>query len=187
MTSYASNFTPRYKATYLAGGIQHTIQVREARGASFATVEARRGDLHDIFNALASGLYDDFAWLSAEVALTDDDVFAPALTPTSVTGVIDGGTISAYKRCHGLTFTGRAAGSRGKFTMFGILLGTDQNTDEGANGVITAAEIAGVGTIAGIASAHFHAGSGALAVYPNAATYKVNDLLLRRVRKGTIT
>jgi len=188
VTTYAPNFTPRYKVGYVAGGITHTIQVRGARGDTFSATEGKRLYVAQIFNALAAGLYSDFAWTDASVALTDDDVFAPAAVPaTTPTGAVDPGTVSAYQRIHGLTFTGRAPGSKARFTMYGVLLGMITEGDEGGNGVISSDEIAGIGTIAAIATDQFKADSGANAIFPLRATYKVNDHLLKLVRKGTIS
>lgn len=188
MTSYASNFTPRYKARYLAGGIEHTIQVRAARGASFSVTEALRGPVRDAYMAVVAIVYDDFAWISAEVALTDSDVFGPATVPDPLVGnIIDPALNSAMLRISPLTFTGRSAGSKGRFSMFGVSFGTDAAAALGGDGKLTSAEVAGISTIAGVASANFRAGSGEPAIYPLLATVKPNDHLLRLVRRGTIT
>lgn len=187
MPSFAPNFTPRYRVHYLAGGIVHSMQVRHARGSNFSDTEALREQVRLCFNDLASTLYDDFAWISAEVALTDDDVFAPAAVPASTpAGAVDGTTFSPKQRIHGLTFSGRAAGSRSRFTMFGIAFAGQASATEGGDGKITAAESAPIGTIAARASIYFHANSGSSAVFPTVATYKENDHLLKLVRRGII-
>lgn len=187
MTTFAPNFTPRYKVGYHVGGIDHSIQVRGPRGATAADMESKGHLLHDAFNALAGALYSDFAWITAEYALTDSDLFIPITTPAAVTGVISPTGVSAVTRIKGLTFTGRAPGSRARLTLFGIDVNDAVSTDIGANGVITVAESAGVGTIATLASSNFYANSGSQAIYPARATYKENDHLLKLVRKGTIT
>lgn len=188
MPSYAPNFTPRYKVHYLAGGIVHSLQVRHARGSTFSDTEALRVRVAECFADMNDVLYDDFAWISAEVALTDDDVFSPAAVPASTpAGAVDGTTFSAVQRIKGLTFSGRAAGSRARFTMFGLAFGDVASGAEGGDGVLTPDESAGIGTIAARASIYFHANSGSAAVFASRATYKENDHLLKLVRKGTIS
>jgi len=187
MTTYAPNFTPRLKLRYLAGGIEHTIQVRAPRGTAFAAVEALGPDVRDCFLAIKATIYADFAWISGEVALTDSDIFLPCTVPL---GLVDNvavvATSSAVQRISGLTFSGRAPGSRARFTMYGSKILDDAAGLAGSNGVIVTAELAGIGTIAAIASANFVAGSGAAAIFPGRGTYKPNDHLLKLVRKGTI-
>jgi hypothetical protein len=187
MTTYAPNFTPRYKLHYLAGGITHTIQVRPVRGDSFAATEALRNDIRGCYQAVVARVYNDFQFLSAEIALTDSDVFSPAAIPLGLVGhVADPALFSAVARCRGLTFTGRAPGSRARFTMFGVAYSTDGPTGIGGDGQVLPAEDAGITTIANTASAAFRSGGGFTAIFPARGTYKVNDHLLRLVRKGII-
>lgn len=188
MSSYAANFTPRYRVKYLAGGIIHTMQVRHARGSTFSDTEALREQVRLCFNDMAGVLYSDFAWISADVALTDDDVFAPAAVPASTpTGSIDETLFSPVERIKGLTFSGRAAGSRAKFTMFGLVFSDVDAGDGAGDGKLTSAEVAAVGTIATRAAIYFRANSGSSALFPNVATYKENDHLLKLVRRGIIS
>lgn len=188
MTSYAPNFTPRLKVHYTAGGINHTIQIRAARGTNFADMQAHVNNVRALFVPLISVIYDDFLFTAAEIALTDDDVFNPATAPTSPgTTLIDPATKSAMARIRGLTFTGKAPGSRARFTLYGIFLPTDTAGDVSGDGKITGVESSPVTTIATLATSAFHAGSGAAAVFPPVATYKENDHLLKLVRKGTIS
>jgi len=164
------------------------VQVRSARGASFAVTEGLGVFVRDIYNLFPAATYSDFAWISAEVALTDSDVFSPAAIPLNLVGnVLNPTTFSAVARIKGLTFSGKAPGSRAKFTLFGIGLVTEAAGTIGGDGVITGVELAAITTAAGIATTHFRANSGDAAIFPLRATYKGNDLLLRRVRKGTIT
>lgn len=188
MTTYAPNFTPRYKLTYRAGGITHTIQVRGVRGATLATMDAVGAQLSACFNALPAGnKFADLTALSAETALTDSDVFVPAIFVALTVGTLVVSAYSPRARIRGLTFNGRAPGSRAKFTIFGYRQPDELAATEGGDGQILTAEAAAVGTIAGLATTHFRANSGEAAVFAGRATYKENDHLLRLVRKGTIT
>lgn len=187
MTTYAPTFTPRLRVKYTCGRIAHSIQVRGPRGASLSVMGGLVDPVANCFVALATYLFNDFAWVSAEVALTDSESFAPV--PTS--GIIPVGgvvlaTQSAMQRIRGLTISGRAPGSRSRFTMFGLVFAESSTTDIGADGVITGAEVAGVTTIKGIADTYFKANSGASAIWYNRGTYKRNDHLLKLVRRGTI-
>lgn len=188
MTTYAPNFTPRYKLRYRAGGIEHTIQVRSERGATFAATENLKDTIRACYQAVVARAYNDFVFLSAEIALTDSDVFSPAAIPLGLVGhVADPALFSAVARIRGLTFSGRAPGSRARFTMFGLAFSTDGPTALGGDGTILPAEEAGITTIANTATAAFRSGSGAGAIFPARGTYKVNDHLLRLVRKGVIS
>lgn len=188
MTTYAPNFTPRYKLHYLAGGITHTIQVRSNRGATFTETENLKDQIRGCYQAVVARAYNDFQFLTAEVALTDSDVFAPAAIPLGLVGhVADPALFSAVARIRGLTFTGRAPGSRARFTMFGLAFSTDGPTALGGDGTVTPAEEAGITTIGNIATAAFRANSGAGAIFPYRGTYKENDHLLKLVRRGIIS
>jgi hypothetical protein len=187
MTTYAPTFTPRLRVKYKAGGISHSIQVRGPRGASLATMGGLVDPVANCFVALATYLFSDFAWISAEVALTDAESFAPV----AVSGIIPVGgvtlaTQSAIQRIRGLTISGRAPGSRSRFTIFGVVFAESASTDIGADGVSSGAEVAGLVTIAGIANTYFKANSGDNAIWYTRGTYKRNDHLLKLVRRGTI-
>ncbi len=188
MTTYAPNFTPRYKLHYQAGGIVHSIQVRGPRGTDFAGMNAYGPILRSVFMAVVASMYTDLAFLTAEIALTDDDAFAPASIPTQPTGMTkDPALYSAVERIKALTFTGRALASRARFSLYGVQLDDAVPADAAADGKVTNAESSAIGTIAGIATGAFKAGSGGNATFPQVATYKENDHLLKLVRKGTIT
>jgi len=187
MTTYAPTFTPRLRVHYFAGRIAHSIQVRGPRGSSLATMGGLVDPVANCFIALAANLYNDFAWVSAEVALTDSEVFVPV----PVSGLVPVGAIvlvaqSAVNRIRGLTVSGRAPGSRGRFTMFGLFFNGSADTDVAADGVITATEVPGMNTIAGIANTYFKANSGDSTVWYNRGTYKQNDHLLKLVRRGIV-
>jgi len=188
MTTYAPTFTSRWRGKYIAGGIQHTIQLRGARGATFSTMDGYKDRAREIFASLAAYLYDDFAWIQADVALTDTDEFTPSETPSvTVPGTIDGSVLAPIQRIKGLTFSGRATGSRGRFTMFGLHFADLATGSIGGDGLIRPAEVANIAAVVVTANTYFHAGSGALATWHDQATYKENDHLLKLVRRGTIS
>ena len=113
MTTYAPTFTPRLRVKYKCGGIAHSMQVRGPRGATLATMGGLVDPIANCFVALATYLYSDFSWISAEAALTDEESFAPV----AVSGIIPVGGVplvaqSAVNRIRGLTISGRAPGSR---------------------------------------------------------------------------
>ena len=188
MTTYAPNFTPRFKLCYIAGGMQHTIQVRGPRGTDLAGMTAYGPILRSVFMVFVAAMYTDLLFTSAEVALTDDDVFIPVAVPTQPTGMaVDPADFSAMTRAQALTFTGKAPGSRARFSLYGVAIADEASGTTGGDGKVTSTENAGIATVAGIASGAFKAGSGANAAFPNVATYKVNDHLLKLIRKGTIS
>jgi hypothetical protein len=187
MTTYAPNFTPRLKVTYRSAGITHSVQIRGARGDDAGAMGGRGVALRDCFNAIPAGnKFTDLAVIGAELALTDSDVF----TPVAFTGVTAGTLLvadfSAVARIRALGFNGKSPGSRARFYIYGFAIADEPSGAEGGNGIITSTELAAIGTIAGLASANFRAGSGNGAVFPLQATYKGNDHLLKLVRKGTI-
>jgi hypothetical protein len=187
MTTYAPTYTPRWKGTYVAMGIQHTLTLRAARGSSYATMDGYKDRAREVFAGFADVLGDDFSWVKAEVALTDSDVFVPGTTPTvAVPGTFDFSAISAIAKIKGLTFAGKAADGRARFTLFGLWFLDDSPGDEGANGIITPGEHSGVAGAVSTANTYFHAASGSAAGWYSRATYKANDHLLKLVRRGII-
>lgn len=190
MPTYAPSFTPRYRAHYIAAGVSHTIQIRAARDTSVASTITNGTDcLFAVFDALAGDLADDFAWVSAEVADQDTDVFTPAAVPAAVTGTNDwvGDSWSAKKRCSFIHVSGRAAGSRTSVMIFGLDIDSDFAVNTGGDGIITTAELGGLADVVTALNAHAHAGSGATALFYARATHKVHDRLLKLVRRGLIS
>jgi hypothetical protein len=187
MTSYAPNFTPRWRGKYVAAGVEHTIQLRTARGASFAALDTAGPHVSDVFSAFASLLADDFAWISAEIALTDSDVFSPGTIAPGVTGTVDATTFSPIQKITATSFTGRSPGSRGRVSLYGVQWFVDVSGVDASNGVVTTAEFGGVGTAAGLLSSFFAANNGLPSAFPGRATIKENDHLLRLVRRGIIS
>lgn len=187
MTTYAPTFTPRYRVHYRAAGLEHSVQCRGPRGASAVAMTTRGNSFHTIFNDLATRLADDFAWISADVALTDSDLWTPASVPASVTGVIALADFTIAQRITGTTFSGRAAGSKARFTLFGIQWVQATTTEAGNDFVVQGSEDGGVAAAVTEASGQFYAGSGAGALFYNRATIKPNDHLVKLARRGIIS
>lgn len=187
MTSYAPTFTPRLRVHYIAAGVEHSIQVRYPRGTTGASLAANVDAINAIFGYVTGALADDFEFTSAEYALTDEDVFTACAPPVAVTGTIDAATFTPIQKIVGTTFSGRSPGSRAKFTMFGLFWEEETLGNAADNGLITAAEVAAIGSVATYATGHFMANSGLAAVFYQKATIKPNDHLLRLVRRGIIS
>jgi len=186
MTSYAPNYTPRLRLKYQAAGIEHTIMMRAARGTSAGGLDAQKGSIRACFNFGASLLASDFAWISADYALTDSDDFFPTTLPAAVTGGQSAATFSLKQRCTSTNFNGRVSGSRAAIYFYGFWWEDGLDT-AGDNGRVTPGEESFVGTIATELSGQAHAGNGLQAIFHQYANIKVNDHLLKLLRRGTIS
>jgi hypothetical protein len=186
VTTYAPNYTPRYRAHYTAAGISHTIQVRAERTEDIGTGAGLAAPLAGLFSTFASQLAVDFAWTGAEYALVDSDDFIPTATPGAVVGTRDISEFSLKARATSTNFNGRATGSRAALYMYGVLW-LDGLGEAADNGRVTPAESAFVTTAAGICSANFAANSGTPAIWHDYANIKLNDHLLKLLRRGTIS
>lgn len=185
MTTYAPNFTPRSRLKYFAAGIEHTIQMRAARG-TVADVGAQKNSIRACFNMMAALLADDFAWISAEYALTDSDDFFPTTLPAAVVGAVDVSTLSLQQRATSTNFNGRVAGSRAGIYFYGIVWEDGQGSPRD-NGRVTPAEIPLIASVVAELSGQAHAGNGVQAIFHSYANIKVNDHLLKLLRRGTIS
>jgi len=171
----------------VAAGVQHTIQVRFPRGTTGSSLASDVSAVHDLFQALNGALPSDLAFTAAEYALTDEDTFTPCAPPDAVTGALDPADYSPNQKITGTTFSGRSAGSRARVTVFGVFWDVNDPASPAKNGIVTAAEVAAIGTAAAVCSTHFVANSGLAAAFAAQATIKENDHLLKLVRKGTIS
>jgi hypothetical protein len=194
MTTYAPNFTPRLRVHYVAWGLHHTIQVRAPRGTGSGPLSDRRGPIHDIFNLWSIKLAEDFAFISAEYALTDSEVFYPLDPPLPVTGTVPATAVTPIQKITSTTFSGKGGDSRARFSLYGIkwVLAkqntSDMGSDDGSyNGVIESSEMPLIGNTVDAATTQFYATSGASTFWYRRATVKPNDFLLRLVRRGTIS
>jgi len=186
MTSYAPNWTPRFKAEYSTFGMHHSITLRTARGTNAAGVIALGVVAHDFFNALAADLTTDFAWVAASYALTDSDFFIPTATPTAVTGASATGFFSLYQKISPFTFTGRSASGRARVSAYGVAAGTG-----GVTGIATDFKVlASESTLFADAIAVLQAGAignaGEATTWHLQATTKSNDRLVKKVRQGLV-
>jgi len=186
MTSYAPNYTPRIRLKYNAAGIEHTIMMRAARGTTSGGLDAQKGSIRACFNFGAAVLADDFAFISAEYALTDSDDFFPTTLPAAVTGAADVSLFTLQQRATHTSFNGRVVGSRAAIYFYGFQwedgIGSPRD-----NGRVTPAEAPFVGSIATELSGQAHAGNGLQAIFHQYANIKVNDHLLKLLRRGTIS
>ena len=194
MTTYAPHFTPRLRVHYSAWGLQHTIQVRCPRGTSAIEIQNRKGAIHDIFNLWSAILALDFAFIGAEYAMTDSEVFLPTDPPESVDGSVAAEFVTPIQKITSTTFAGKATDSRARFSLYGLRWNlakpniSPSGTDDGSyNGVITPAENALVTNTAIAATSQFFAVSGTSTFWYRRATIKPNDHLLKLVRRGTIS
>lgn len=190
MPDFAPTVTPRLRVTYQAAGLVHTMTLRTVRGATLAaTVSAREGVFHDLFNALAPLLADDFVFITEDWAATDSDIFVPTGSlPAAVTGTQDVADFSANQKVTGTTFSGKgSSGSKVRVTAYGVLWATDGPGNDAGNGVVTSGESSEVA--AGVAALSTHTGAidGTTATFYPRATTKVNDKLLKLARRGLIS
>jgi hypothetical protein len=186
MTTYAPNFTPRWKGHYHAAGIDHTIMCRAPRGTTTAGLPTQAETVRASFSAMSGILASDFAWLGAEYALTDSDIFIPTDPPATVTGAVDVGDFSLKQRATSTNFNGKAAGSRAALYFYGILWAEGLGEDAD-NGRVTPAEEASLSTVITQLNAGAYANSGDSAIFHSYANVKVNDHFLKLLRRGTIT
>lgn len=190
MPDFAPNVTGRYKLHYRVVGRSHTIQVRIARGAIFADiVNNSRAYLLALFTALAPNLCDDLAFVSAEAAITDSDLFFPAATPTAVAGTIAIAGYSGQDSISHLTFSGRGAfGSKVNVKVYGWQANPDTlPVNQASDFVLLATESAAIAnaiTALNGSPATVVAIDNSPPTYHSRATLKVNDFWLRRVRQG---
>jgi hypothetical protein len=151
-------------------------------------MDGLRDRARELFDSLQTVLCEDLEWIEASIALTDSDVFEPATLPTVVTaGAIDPATLGPREKIRGLTFSGKGAQGRGRFTLFGAVFDDTGNSGVGIDGIITPAEYAGIGGVVTTANTYLHSAGGSLATWHNRATYKENDHLLALVRRGIIS
>jgi len=187
MTDFSPDFTYRYKARYLAAGITHDFVVRGDQwvvdGETHATALA--ANVGEFFAALEDQLYSDFAFISASWAYRGSSVFVPTTAvPVSPTGVVDESTVSSRLRATASTMSGRGTAlGHAKLYFFGLWVPDHLTASLGADGVLTGTEFGGIVNAAAVATTRFHASDGSSAIFYERLTLKVNDRLLRTVRR----
>jgi len=192
MPSFSPSYTTRYRAHYHVCGIDHTIQLRKQLGATPGQTALLAGTAHDIFNAWATTLCNDFVWLGAEQADEGSDLFYPSATPAAVTGSLNVANYTPFQKVTHTRFGCRAAGSRSSIEMYGIFWEYSNKVDDistvGYDGVVLPAENAAVATVAGLLNTQAFANSGnPSSLWASRATIKVNDFWLKAVRSGGVT
>lgn len=186
MPTYADNYTFRVKASYISAGIPHKMQVRGVFGMTgIANAETLANDLADYVANFNSRLPNDWAFTGWEYAEQDSDVFIP-WSPfiTDPVGVISPAGLSSVARVRAVCHSGRVAGSKARIYWFGPHHESDDAADPGANGIYTSAEMAGLAASTTLATDSFAGGNGLAATFYERLTVKVNDRLLRAVRRG---
>jgi len=190
MPDFAPNVTPRFKLHYHVATRDHVMQFRGVRGISTGQMgDNGRAAAAALFTAMAPVLADDLAFLSAEIALTDSDVFFPTAVPSPVTGEVAVATYSKQDTISHLTFNGRgqALGSKTNVKLYGCNFNPDAVPANlisdfvftpGESAVIDAAVLA-LQTAAGIVAI-----DNSSIIWSGRVTLKVNDFWLRKVRQG---
>lgn len=191
MADFAPNVTARYRLHYNVAGRVHTIQSRGVRGIDVSTLQADGATyLRAVFAALATLMADDLAFVSAEYALTDSDLFFPAAIPTAVTGGVAVATFTKMDSITHLTFSGRGSlGSKVNQKVYGVQVNADLlPVNLWSDFVVNSSELAAV---ANAVTAFNTSPSGRIVAIDNSvptyrarATVKVNDFWLRKVRQG---
>jgi hypothetical protein len=190
MPDYAPTYTPRLRVKYRAAGVEHTMLLRAARGASMATTISQRESIfHGIFNAVASLLADDFTFITEDWAATDSDVFIPTGSlPAAVTGALATTTWTPEQKVTATTLSGKGTdGVKIHVAMYGLYWDRNDKTAPAANGLVTPGESTPVDNAIAAISGATTTISGTVATFYNQATIKTNDRLLKLVRRGTIS
>ena len=191
MPTYADNYTFRVRGAYVAAGIQHKMKVRGNSVISgLAAAEQYANSLNDYISNFEADLWTDWSWLGWEYADPNTDIwvpFNPVLTGGDPTGTQNPASYTAVKKAMGITHSGRVAGSRARLYWFGARVLDEAVGAVGGNGVISSGEFAGLDAATTLATDTFRGGNGNAAIFYNRLTVKVNDDVLKLVRRGTIT
>lgn len=189
MADYAPNFTPRWIVRYRAAGIEHDIMVRVARGIAGDGIRIA-GDpiIGDIFPNLATILAEDFEAIAAWYIEQDSDVRVLSTTGVAVSGAWDFTPASGVQKVTAATFSGNAAGSKVRYSVYGLNLSQDLASNQAGDGIVTGAELSVIADVVSDlnASTAVRAINNVRPVFYNRVTVKVNDHLLKLVRRGLI-
>lgn len=191
MPTFADNYTFRVRGSYVAAGVQHKMKVRGNSVINGETAaETYANALNDYISNFEANLWTDWSWLGWEYADPNSDIwipFNPVLVGGDPTGVINPASYTAVKKAYGLTHSGRVAGSRARLYWFGAAVLDEAVGAVGGNGVISVGEFAGLAASTTLATDTFRGGNGQPAIFYERLTVKVNDDVLKLVRRGTIT
>lgn len=187
MADWAPDYTYRYKARYLAGGITHDFTVRGGiiytGGEALAVTMAAA--VSAFFGFLEAQLIDDFEFLNASWAYADSNSFTPTVAiPTSPTGAIALAGQGGRRRATACTMSGRAdTESKGKLYFFGLVGNDVAPGDAGSDGKISASELPAIEDAKAVADSNFRSAHGDACIFYPQFTIKVNDHTLRLIRR----
>ncbi len=191
MPDFAPNVTARYRLHYNVAGRVHTIQCRGVRGIDVSTLQADGSAyLRGLFAAMAGLMADDLAFVSAQYALTDSDLFFPATVPAAVVGGVAAATFSKQDGITHLTFSGRgASGSKINQKLYGVQVNADVVPANFYSDfvVLTSDAVQFANAVAALntsPSGRIVAIDNSVPAYYNRITVKINDFWLRKVRQG---
>jgi len=191
MTTYSPDYTSRYRCKYKACGIEHTITLRKALGATSGATALLAGTVHDIFNVWAALLPSDFAFISAEQADQGSNIFYPSTVPFAVTGALNPLTYTGIQKITSTNFIGRAFGSRARCSLYGIQWQftdfADDPSSDPYNGKVDGGEDARITSTINLLNTQAFANSGAPTTWYDYADIKVNDYWLRQLRRGAVS
>lgn len=191
MPTYADNYTFRVRGQYIAAGVTHKMKCRGTVSDEGATTgQALANQMNNYVQSFESQLWDDWEWLGWEYANPDSDIwvpFLPVLSGGAVTGTINPASFSAEVHVKAVTHSGRAAGSKARVYWYGPVVASESTGAAGGDGVLLPAELTGLSGATGIANGAFHGGNGNQGIFYDRMTYKVNDDLLKLVRRGILS
>lgn len=191
MADYAPHFTPRYRARYRAGGLEHYITLRFARGASpgtfTSTGQALVAALHNGFPAAQR--FADAQGLTAEYAVEDSNEWVPSSqVPNLTAGTAVVSTTPVGQRIIQTSFPGKSPGSKARVVLFGILWVIEDDGGIAEDFKVTTTENTGVATaVTALNGSTTVAINSIGATWYNYVTVKQNDFLVRQVRRGLIS
>lgn len=189
MPDFAPDFTPRYRVQYVSAGLTHWIMLRGFRDESESATGVRvRDALFDTIAPMAAFLCDDFEWISAEYIPQDTNIGVPDSLPAAITGTVAISTMSREDKIRSIGYVGRSGSTPMRLFVFGCQFQTD-DLPEGVEAKfrISAADLSNVATsIAALDGAGCPANNNFPGHYHNYVNLKVNDHLLKFVRRGLI-
>jgi hypothetical protein len=191
MPDFAPWYTPRYKILYVNGGLQHNIVFRFPRGTPFLTVVANgEAAVSNLFTPFAdTRLWNDFSFIAAYVALTDDNIFGPAgSVPAPIAGTANPALANVNTKCCLWTFSGRSAESKGRVVAQGLLANPFAAGDppETKWYILPAEEAAVSDALANLSGSGICGPDGTEMTFYDRVTIKHSDVLVRKLRRGTI-
>lgn len=191
MANFSTYYTPQYKLFYRSGGIQHVVTFRGPRGEPLANMSAigQAAALGFFVQFEGTRLFNDFAWISAQVRLEDTNVFVPAAVPATLpVGTVNAATTNVNSRAMMFTASGRSNESKGRIVFQGLFanpFASGGTVDE--KWYITRSEEAAIDdAIAALISAGVCGPDGTVMAMADRVTLKHSDALLKEIRKGIV-